>query len=73
MKKMALLFSGLALAACGTPDLEDTIPGEGVDNREAIKGGVVDTGDPAIVALYGKKPGEDQGVLCTTTIIAPTA
>lgn len=74
MKKMAMawLLSGIALGGCGAQDVLDaTAPAEGVDNTETIKGGVVDTGDPAVVALYGKKPGEDKGVLCTSTVIAP--
>jgi len=37
-----------------------------------IINGQPDNGDPAIVALFAKFQGEDQGALCTGTIISPT-
>lgn len=43
-----------------------------VDETEAaIINGEETTGYPNIIALYGKKPGEDKGVLCTASVVAP--
>jgi secreted trypsin-like serine protease len=40
--------------------------------ESAIINGVETTGWTSVVALYGKKPGADKGVLCTATVVAPT-
>jgi secreted trypsin-like serine protease len=69
---LGLLGAGLlgaTLLGCGAPASEADAPGE---TQEAIVGGVADTGDPAIVALYGIAPGADKGALCTATVISPT-
>lgn len=68
MKKIALIAStGLWLAAC-QPQGQLT---EGTTGA-AIVGGMEDTGDPGVVAIYAKQPGADKGALCTAEIIAPT-
>jgi V8-like Glu-specific endopeptidase len=55
-------------AACGAgpraPDLDRT--------AEGIIGGMVDSGDPGIVALFAHLPGSSTGSLCTASLIAPT-
>ncbi len=38
----------------------------------AIVGGTEDAGDPGIVALLGRRPGETSAFFCTGTLIAPT-
>lgn len=62
--------SVLAMVGCSQEAPSD---GAGVDHSEAaIIHGEETTGYPNIIALYGQKPGEQQGVLCTATVIAPT-
>ena len=74
MKRLGMfvlrLGLGLSLAACAGGD-----PFVGVESEEAqepIVGGVETTGDPAVVAIFASKPGENQGGLCTGTLITPT-
>ncbi len=58
----------LLLAGCGgfeAPELDREV------TSQAIVGGTATTGDPAIVALYTKKPEDEKGALCTGTVIAP--
>ena len=57
------------LVACGSPTAD---PEPTASEQDAIIGGVADTGDPSIVALYGVVPGADKGALCTATVISPT-
>src|SRR4029079_12378607 len=46
---------------------------EQTDNNESpIINGVETTDYQNIIALYGKKPGAEKGVLCTSTVVAPT-
>lgn len=46
---------------------------ENVDaTGSAIINGQETQGYTSIVALYGKKPGADKGVLCTATVVSPT-
>jgi secreted trypsin-like serine protease len=42
------------------------------DSESAIVDGAETTDFPGIVALYGKKPGEEKGALCTASVVAPT-
>jgi V8-like Glu-specific endopeptidase len=62
---------GLSLVACaaGDPLGGDVLPEQ---TQEPIIGGTETTGDPAVVAIFGAKPGETQGGLCTGTLISPT-
>lgn len=41
-------------------------------NEAPIINGVETTGYPNVIALYGKKPGEQKGSLCTAELVAPT-
>ncbi len=68
MRGIALVSVCLMLVGCAANVSPDETVGE---TDSAIIGGTPTTGDPAIVALYGKKPGEDKGSLCTATLIAP--
>jgi hypothetical protein len=54
------------VAACAP---ETVVPEETISE---IVGGTETDGDPAVVALYGREPGASQGILCTSTLIAPT-
>jgi V8-like Glu-specific endopeptidase len=58
------LLTTFLLAGCG----EAPIAEEG----QAIIGGTTDSSDPAVVALFGHRPGASSGALCTSEIIAPT-
>jgi secreted trypsin-like serine protease len=42
-------------------------------NDEDIIGGVTDTGDPSVVAIFAHQPGATSGSLCTGSVISPTA
>jgi len=58
----------LLLSGCGgfdSPELDVEI------RSQEIVGGTATTGDPAVVALYTKKPEDEKGALCTGTVIAP--
>jgi secreted trypsin-like serine protease len=68
MKALSCVAIGLLAVGCAA---ESAGTRESVDDNEII-GGTEWAGDPAIVALYGKKPGEEKGMLCTSTLIAPT-
>jgi V8-like Glu-specific endopeptidase len=66
-KLVGVCVAGLVtLGACAQDEefLEET--------TSEIVGGTEDPGDPAVVALYGREPGAEQGFLCTSTVIAPT-
>lgn len=41
-------------------------------NESSIINGVETTGYPNVIALYGKKPGADKGMLCTASLVTPT-
>ncbi len=72
IKKLSCLTTLSAmLVACGGngPEAEGTPTAQ---EQQGIIGGVVDTGDPAVVAVYAIKPGEESGALCTGTVISPT-
>ncbi len=58
------------LLACGgaAPGTDEPT----AQNQDAIIGGVNDTGDPAIVAVYAIAPGATEGALCTGSVISPT-
>lgn len=64
---VGLLFLGLS--ACGTDG--DPLLDNDVSSAEEIVGGTPTQGYPGVVALYGKKPGEEKGMLCTASVIAP--
>ena len=72
------MFKGAALCVLGVAGLmmgcaAETSTGETLDATEsAIINGQETTGFPSIVALYGKKPGADKGMLCTASVVAPT-
>lgn len=61
-----LMLVGCAAEATSSTDIDRAAAAD-----SEIIGGTEHTGDPAIIALYGKKPGEDKGALCTSTLIAP--
>lgn len=66
--KSALLFSVLLLAACGPSELPASPPS--VTRNDAIIGGTVAMGDPAVVAL-AVRYGSFYESLCTGTLIGP--
>lgn len=65
MKKVFVLLVTLVLCSCGTAPQVDEVD-------QSIIGGVPTSGDPAVVAILGVKPGADAGSLCTGTVISPT-
>jgi len=69
MKQHALLLALLAassLTAClEAPDDEEIA-------AEEIIGGTIDNADPSVVALFVHQPGQNQGSLCTASVISPT-
>lgn len=67
---LSLAFA-MALAGCGGAVTADA-PVETAQDQSEIIGGVVNTGDPAIVAVYAIKDGATSGALCTGTVISPT-
>ncbi len=73
MKKLGAfvlrLGLGLQLVGCAAGD---PLSGTEENTQEPIIGGTEDTGDPAVVALFGHKPGESSGGLCSATLISPT-
>lgn len=74
MKRLgSFLFSlgfGVVVAGCAATD---PLSGDGVaeETQEPIIGGTETTGDPAVAALIGRKPGETSGGLCTATLVKP--
>lgn len=72
MKKLMLALSLYSMSACAVEELEDealatdetTATGE-----QTIIGGVIDNGDPSVVALFVHPPGVSSGSLCTGTVI----
>lgn len=68
------LFALAATLGCGAPaeSPADSPEDPTAQNENAIIGGVADTGDPSIIALYAKEPDKMAGALCTATIISPT-
>jgi trypsin/pre-peptidase len=72
MKRLSL-FAPLAAVfhvACAGGSLDVSSPDE--HTQEPIIGGTTDTGDSAVVGVFGAPPGAQQGALCTGTLIAPT-
>jgi secreted trypsin-like serine protease len=65
------LVAAMALAGCGGAVTAEN-PVETAQDQSEIIGGTVNTGDPAIVALYAIKDGATSGALCTATVISPT-
>lgn len=63
------LILGVAVASllpgCGDPGGAGSID-------DAVIGGVIDNGDPAVVLLFAQKPNSNQGYLCSGTLISPT-
>src|SRR5262249_1143305 len=41
-------------------------------NDEDIIGGVTDSGDPSVVAIFAHQPGATSGAVCTGSVISPT-
>jgi secreted trypsin-like serine protease len=66
-------FSLMACAAGGEPS-SDAAPegGEVGNDSDEVIGGAADDGDPAVVALFSHAPGQNQGSVCTATVISPT-
>ncbi|HNN98092.1 MAG TPA: hypothetical protein PKI03_37770, partial [Pseudomonadota bacterium] len=56
------LFALAATIGCGAPAESPEDPT--AQNENAIIGGVADTGDPSIIALYAKEPDKMAGALC---------
>lgn len=72
LSTLALSLFG-TLAACGVAPQDEPLATEPTSALASpIIGGTVNTGDPAIVAVYAIKPGATAGSLCTGTIISPT-
>src|SRR5262245_6806367 len=69
LSDFAKLGMALSLVACAAADPLSTPPEEA---QEPIIGGTDDSGDNAVVAFFGHKPGETKGGLCTATVISPT-
>jgi len=68
MRKHALvLFASMICGCAGSVSMDET----GETGSEII-GGVNDTGDPAVVALFAHQPNASSGELCTATLISPT-
>jgi secreted trypsin-like serine protease len=61
---VAAAMMGCAAESSTDSDLDST--------ESAIINGVETTGFPSVVALYGKKPGADKGMLCTASVVSPT-
>lgn len=73
LQKMPVWLFGLFAATMGCAAGTDASGGEQVDRNEyPIIQGVETSGFPGIVALYGSKPGDDKGALCTASVVAPT-
>lgn len=75
MRNVLLSVLGLMiLGGCATQTDDASAPAaETTDtSNDEIIGGTPTTGDPAIVALYGTKEGQEGGSLCTATLITPT-
>lgn len=68
-RKMALGFLSILAVGCGAE--YDVAVDEQTSSADEIIGGTPTSELPAVVAIYGKKPGEDKGALCTATVIAP--
>src|SRR5262245_15530390 len=66
MRRLLLTF---ILAGCASGVYPSMAPDEGV--TEPIIGGSDDTADPPVVGLCSHLPGQTQGFLCTSTLIAP--
>lgn len=71
---LPLSLLGAIGLGCGAEPGAPASPAEQAiaEAQQPIIGGTPTTGDPAVVALYGIKPGADKGALCTATIISPT-
>lgn len=68
--RRALLCAGLALAACGPAQTEET----DLDaTDQPIIGGTTDTGDPSVVAIFAHPAASNYGSLCTGTVISSRA
>jgi V8-like Glu-specific endopeptidase len=69
MKKLGAFLTVGLLLSCAQTEYGSTPPEEGV--QEPIVGGTDDTDDPAVAGLFSHLPGQTQGFLCTSTLIAP--
>ena len=69
-----LVLSALPFAGCGREGGAEDLAVNSDGAEQAIVGGRVDTGDPAVVAIYAEvqRFGGSGGALCTGTVIAPT-
>src|SRR5258706_8627557 len=73
MSKRSALFvtmlslSAAAVSGCAVPTSEDT----SADDSEII-GGVNDTGDPSVLALFAHQANSNSGSLCTATLVSST-
>lgn len=77
MRNVLVSVLGLMLlAGCAaetSSDSSSSTSGAATDtSNDEIIGGTADTADPAIIALFAHKEGDNQGSLCTSTLIAPT-
>jgi secreted trypsin-like serine protease len=70
MIKQTILVGALAVAmfGCATATSEEQV----TKGENAIINGEETSDYPGVVALYGKKPGEDKGALCTAEVVSPT-
>ena len=72
-RKLPFSVLGCVAVAALSAGCADATEDEPVDQSESsIINGVETPGYPNIIALYGQKPGEQKGSLCTASVIAPT-
>ena len=67
-----LVVSALPVVGCGQEEEVEAFTADADSSEQAIVGGRLDTGDPAVVALYAQTS-SGGGALCTGTVISPTA
>jgi secreted trypsin-like serine protease len=76
MKTLMFSLVAVSLTACVADQADpDQLAGDDTvsDTEQSIIGGLPDTGDPSVVAIFTHAPGSDSGSLCTGTVISPRA
>ena len=68
---LGLVILGGCAAETSTSDSTSATGNAGTTDSEIV-GGTETTAYPAVIALFAHKPGENQGALCTSTLISPT-
>ncbi|MGQ0505074.1 MAG: S1 family peptidase [Myxococcaceae bacterium] len=70
MRNASLMLLVLSVGCGGAQQAESSE--ELLVNTSEIINGTPTSDLPAVVALYGHKPGEQKGALCTATVVSPT-